>query len=202
MGTNHFAAGIGRDLTGELAHITLVDHKADYAKILADGKRLITPDYTFYTQPPAWWEARLGRIYPVAVAPNLVEIRTSPTLADNPPAEGIIAQDYHVVCGDTIHLYVTWVSADVPDEDLRVFVHGLNDKGQMMAQGDQPAPVYLWRPMTTWVAGELVTDIYPVIPFEGLINVSPQLVRFGLYRVTGGKFENVVEYETAVNCEK
>jgi len=201
-GPNHFAAGIGRDLTGELGHISIVDHKADYAQILAEGKPLVTPDYTLYTQPPTWWEERLGRIYPVAVAPNLVQIKTSPTLADNPPTEGIIAQDEHVVCGDKMSLYVTWVTADVPTEDLRVFVHGLSSSS-FIAQGDQPNPVYLWRPMTTWVAGEMVSDVYPLNPlFNEMNQADIKTIRFGLYRIkAGSEFENVVEYETAVNCD-
>lgn len=201
-GPNHFAAGIGRDLTGELAHISLVDHKADYATILADNKRLITPDYTIYTQPPAWWTERIGHIYPVAVAPNLVEIKTMPDMADNPPTEGVIAQDYHVVCDDLgISLYVTWVAGSIPTEDWRVFVHGLADDGDIIAQGDQPAPVYLWRPMTTWVAGEKVTDVYPLIFLDGLSG-DIRTIRFGLYRITDTGFENMLEYETAVDCER
>ncbi len=200
-GPNHFAAGIGRDLTGELVHLDLVDHKADYAQILADNKRLITPDYTIYTQPPSWWEQRLGRIYPVAVAPNVVEIKTAPAIADNPPNAGIIAQDYQVVCDDDrISLYVTWVTADIPTEDLSVFVHGLADDGNLIAQGDQPAPVYLWRPLTTWVAGEMVTDIYPLVYLPNM-NGDIHTIRFGLYRISDAGFENMVEYETAVNCD-
>lgn len=201
-GPNHFAAGIGRDLTDELAHISLVDHKADYATILADNKRLITPDYTIYTQPPAWWTERIGHIYPVAVAPNLVEIKTMPDMADNLPAEGVIAQDYHVVCADAgISLYVTWVAGNIPTEDWRVFVHGLADDGDIIAQGDQPAPVYLWRPMTTWVAGEKVTDVYPLIFLDGSSG-DIRTIRFGLYRITDTGFENMLEYETAVDCER
>ncbi|MCL4252321.1 MAG: DUF2723 domain-containing protein [Anaerolineae bacterium] len=200
-GPNHFAAGIGRDLTGELAHLDLVDHKADYAQILAENKRLITPDYTFYTQPPAWWEQRIGQIYPVAVAPNIVEIKTVPIMSDTPPTEGIIAQEYRVVCdNERISLYVTWVTGDIPTEDLSVFVHGLSDNGNLIAQGDQPAPVYLWRPMTTWVAGEMVTDVYPLVYFPHTLG-NIQTIRFGLYRIVEAGFENVVEYETAVDCE-
>lgn len=200
-GPNHFAAGIGRDLTGELAHIDLVDHKADYAQILAENKRLITPDYTFYTQPPVWWEERIGQIYPVAIAPNMVEIQTAPMISDNPPTDGVIAQDYRVVCDDDrISLYVTWVTADVPTDNLSVFVHGLSDDGNLIAQGDQPAPVYLWRPMTTWVAGETVTDVYPLVYLGGLSG-DIRTIRFGLYRILDTGFENVVEYETAVACE-
>lgn len=201
-GPSHFAAGIGRDLTGELTHIELVDHKADYAHILADGKRLITPDYTFYTQPPTWWEARIGRIYPVAVAPHLVEIKIAPDITENPPMAGIIAQNYHVVCEDEgIHLYVTWATADTPTEDLSVFVHGLSSTGDLIAQGDQPAPVYLWRPLTTWVRHERVTDVYPLVHLDGSSGAI-HTIRFGLYRILDTGFENVVEYETVVDCEQ
>ncbi|MDX2077539.1 MAG: DUF2723 domain-containing protein [bacterium] len=198
-GPNHFAAGIGRDLTGELAHITLVDHKADYAGILAEGKMLITPDFTIYTQPPAWWEERLGRIYPIAVAPNLVQIKTTPELSDDAPI-GITVVDSEVVCTDTMrYLYVTWQTGDIPTENLRVFVHGYPMEGPIMGQADQPSPVYTWRPTTSWIAGEIVRDVYPLPrPRRDAIFT----IRFGMYRLTSnGGFENVSEYDIKARCD-
>src|SRR5690606_25991947 len=53
-GTRHFAVGFARDVLGELPELTLVDHKEDFATILAQG-RLVTPDFTFYGLPVSWW---------------------------------------------------------------------------------------------------------------------------------------------------
>ncbi len=199
-GPNHFAAGIGRDLTGELAHIDLVDHKADYTRILADGRMLLTPDFTIYTQPPAWWEERLGRIYPVAIAPNLVQIKTTPELADDAPLDGIKMIDSTLTCTDTTrYVHVIWVTGAIPTEDLRVFVHGYPMEGRLMTQADQPAPVYAWRPTTTWMKGEIVRDVYPLEreTRDGIFSI-----RFGMYRITAeGEFENVSEYEIRARCE-
>lgn len=219
-GPDHFPAGIGRDLTGELTHITLVDHKADYAGILAEGKTLITPYFSRYTHPTGWWQERVGQIYPVAIAPHLVHIKTTPEIGTDIPQD-ITMHESFVTCKapvlypsgvftllnefsyeKTYYVHVTWQAGmNAPTEDFRVFVHGSPMEGPRMAQGDQPAPVYTWRPTTTWQAGEIVHDIYPISILSP--RASIHTIRFGMYRIAeNGEFENVSEYSIRARCDE
>ena len=98
---------------------------------------------------------------------------------------------------DRILLDVIWATDSIPNEDLSVFVKAFDAQGNIVAQADQFAPVYGWRPMTTWTANEQIRDIYP-------LDVSPsevEIIRYGMYRsMTDGSFENVSEYTMPVNC--
>lgn len=193
-GMHHTAVGVARDVLGIRPDLGLVDHKADYAALLAGG-RLFTLSDVFYNQPISWWEERLGQpVYLTAVAPYLVEIGAQPrvTLVDGLASDaGVIALDYFLVCVDGRYsLSVNWYTPTVPDRDLSVFVHAL-DRAGTITPADQRAPVYGWRPLTTWTARELVSDHYPLPAVAGL-----QAVRFGLYeQLPSGEFRNTVEYE-------
>lgn len=196
-GTRHFAVGFAHDVLGKLAGITLVDHKADFGAILAHS-RLVTPDYTFFSLPVGWWEERLGKeVYLRAAAPHLVEIDDFPEITSRflPNPVNIFRES--VVCApDSIDLNVTWAAPQTPAQDLSVFVHVLDDEGNVIAQGDQFAPVYGLRPLTTWTAHELVRDVYP-LPWLP----KAKAVRYGLYRqLENGEFRNDYEFEVAVDC--
>jgi hypothetical protein len=196
-GTRHFAVGFAHDVLGKLAGITLVDHKADFGAILAHS-RLVTPDYTFFSLPVGWWEERLGKeVYLRAAAPHLVEIDDFPEITSRflPNPVNIFRES--VVCApDSIDLNVTWAAPQTPAQDLSVFVHVLDDEGNVIAQGDQFAPVYGLRPLTTWTAYELVRDVYPLPRLP-----NAKAVRYGLYRqLENGEFRNDYEFEVAVDC--
>ena len=197
-GPRYFAAGFARDVLGLLPGIRLVDHKADYKSVLEQGV-LVTAAYTFYNQPVSWWEDQIGEsIYLRALAPELVEIDTEPEIA--PPAgdqTGVSEIAHRVECQpDKIVLRLIWHAAEKPERDLSVFVHLLDTDGNVIAQDDRSAPVYGWRPLTTWVAGEVVRDIYtlPRLP-------EATAVRYGLYEQRAdGSFNNVTEYMLPVEC--
>lgn len=200
-GPRHFAVGFARDVAGDgrLQAVTLVDHKVDFARIVQAGT-LVTPDYTFYNQPVSWWEARLGtRVFLRAAAPFLVEISTAPHVVDTDSA-GIAVVNESLTCDNgRIVLGVSWqAGSKPPPEDMSVFVHALDADGAVIAQGDQFAPVYGWRPLTTWLPGEIVRDIYPVtLGSPGAVAA----VRYGLYRVLPeGGFDNVVERTILAGC--
>ncbi len=192
-GVHHAAVGFARDVLGLRPDIGLVDHKADYAAILQSG-RLFTLADVFYNQPIAWWEERIGQpIYLTAAAPYLVEIATRPRLGlvDAQAAiEDVIALDYFLVCHEQrFSLAVNWYTPSVPERDLSVFVHGIDLAGNLVT-ADQSAPVYGWRPLTTWTPREIVSDHYLLPRVGGL-----QEVRFGLYeQLPSGEFRNTVEY--------
>lgn len=196
-GVRHHAVGFARDVLGQLADIRLVDHKADFAAIVADGM-LVTPAYTFYNQPVSWWEERLGtRVYLRVVAPYLAQIDTRPERTDDALSEIGALEDGLICDGDSIILEVAWYTPAKPERDLSVFVHLLDAGGSVIAQADQSAPVYGWRPLTTWEAGEVVRDVYPLPRLNGAASV-----RYGLYRqLATGEFENALEMTVEVNCD-
>ncbi|HLV35577.1 MAG TPA: hypothetical protein VKY59_10705, partial [Spirillospora sp.] len=81
-------------------------------------------------------------------------------------------------------------------EDRSVFVHLLNASGALIAQADQFAPVYGWRPLTGWTADEVIRDVY-VLPH------APEAasIRYGLYyQADDGAFVNVLEREIRADC--
>ncbi|MEQ8675192.1 MAG: DUF2723 domain-containing protein [Aggregatilineales bacterium] len=193
-GPRYFSAGFAQDVLGEFDDITLVDHNADFAGLVAEGATLITPEYTLYTQTQTWWEDRLGTpIYPQAVAPRLVALQTEFSTPETPPdGEGVQVIDESLTCtDDNTFLAVTWFTDRVPAYNWSVFVHLLDADGNVIAQGDQSAPVYGWRPLTTWQAGEAVQDVY-ILPRM----TDGESIRFGLYEVTAdGGFVNQIEQE-------
>jgi hypothetical protein len=195
-GPRYFAASFSQDVESKLQDIRLVDHRADFPAIVAAGT-LLTPEYTFYNQPVSWWEAKLGTpVYLHAAAPDLVQITTQPETAANPP-DGISVLDEAVTCTeDAIILRVGWVTKERPAQDWSVFVHLLDVNGSIVAQGDQSAPVYGWRPLTMWMAGEVVRDVYVVPRPPGA-----SLLRYGLYhQLPSGAFVNDIEREIGVGC--
>ncbi|NWG17245.1 MAG: DUF2723 domain-containing protein [Chloroflexi bacterium] len=197
-GPRYFAAGFAQSVLGQLEGVRLVDHRADYAAILKQGQMLVTPAYTFYNQPVSWWQAHLGAsVYLRAVEPLLVQISTQPELAESPPTSAPSAAARHLECRvDAIILRVDWTAGEKPTRDLSVFVHLLDAAGGILAQDDQAAPVYGWRPLTTWTAGEIVWDVY-TLPRRN----EAARVRFGLYyQAESGEFINEVAYELPVDC--
>ncbi len=197
-GVRHHAVGFARDVLGELPDIQLVDHKGDFAAILASGA-LVTPEYTFYNHPVGWWEERLGtRVYLRAVAPYLVQIDMQPEYAEN-AQDTLTVLEHDLSCrADSIVLEVGWYTPTRPERDLSVFVHLLDANGSVIAQADQFAPVYGWRPLTSWEAGEVVRDVYPLPRLAGA-----ETVRFGLYQqLAGGEFVNELERALPVECDE
>lgn len=201
-GPRYFAAAFAHDVERRLRHVQLVDDKADFAALLRRGGLLVTPEYTRFNQPVSWWEARIGQpVYVYAAGPELVQIAIQPqvSISADPAAgdEGVRVETLQVICAEAAltTLEIVWHTADRPQRDLSVFVHLLDTNDRIIAQDDRFAPVYGWRPLTTWLPGERVRDIYtlPRLPGEARI-------RFGLYyQAETGAFVNVLE-QTAETC--
>lgn len=198
-GPQHFAVGYARDIADELPNITLLDHKADYAPYFEAGQ-LVVPEYVRHSYPLAWWEEQLGaRVYPQAIAPNLVALLPTPERADSVPLYvDIIASQERITCEDErILLYVAWLSPALTPQDMSVFVHLLDDTGAVIAQDDRFAPVYGWRPLSIWQAGDIVHDVYTLPRME-----HAAALRYGLYYQTeNGEFVNEVEHELSLTCD-
>jgi hypothetical protein len=197
-GPRYYAVAFAQDLMGELPTITLVTHKADF-KALVDRKRLVTADFTFYNRPVDWWQQQLGRpVYLRAAASHLVEIATEPVLAADGGTDMIKVRQAEAVCmAKAIELRVDWLALHKPDHGLSVYVHLMDKDGNMIGQADEAAPVYGWRPLTSWEAGEVVHDVYalPRLP-------NADHIDYGLYRqLASGEFQNEYTFSTAVKCD-
>lgn len=197
-GPRYFAAAAGKLLLNDLPHFQLVNDKHNLAEF-AEAGTLITPEYTFYNQPLDWWREKLGSpVFLQAAAPSLVAVGTSPAVAGLASDGGISIESETLRCEDSrLVLDVTWATETVPAENLNIFVKAFDAAGDLLAQGDQSAPVYGWRPLTTWTEDERVRDFY-------MLNVNPTdvtEVHYGMYRtLPDGQFENVSEYVVKVNC--
>jgi hypothetical protein len=196
-GPRLFAVGFARDVLGELPDVTLVSHKADF-RVIVDQRKLVTADFTFYNRPVSWWTDQLGTpVYLSAAAPHLVEIKTQPERAASPLTDPLAPVEQAVECTpEGINLKVAWGAAEKPDHDLSIFVHLLDVGGSMIAQADEAAPIYGWRPLTSWEAGEIVRDVYPLPRLQQGVQIA-----FGLYRqLDTGAFQNEYAYEIPVKC--
>ncbi len=191
-----YAQEVDPALAPDLAAITVVDHRTNLYAPAAQG-RLVTPAYTLYNQPPAWWVQYLGQPPVIeAAAPGLVRVALEDRTLDDPPQTFGPAQAAARCTAAGVILDVIWYAPEAPPEDLSVFVHARDAAGAVIGQGDQAAPVFGWRPLTGWAAGETVRDVYAVA-------VDPALVAdvyYGFYRVLEGGFENVHEYTLPVAC--
>jgi len=197
-GTRYFAASAAQLYLGGLGHITLLSDQQDLRPAFQTGA-LLTPDYTFFNQPPAWWTARLGQpVWLEAAAPQLVRIRPAPErVQPPPPALQAYAAQLHCEPGRLVLELVWQAGAHPPAEDLSVFVKAFSADGALLAQGDQLAPVYGLHPTSAWLPGESLRDFYPLA-------VAPAQVatlRYGLYRLNArGEFENLREYALQPDC--
>jgi len=197
-GPRYVSAAYERDVLGGLQHIQLVDHKSNLRQAADNDGPLITPEYTLFRRPVSWWEEQLGQpVYLRAAAPYLVEIGTEPEIGESTDENGI-TQETNLRCTpDSIILVTAWFTPDLPQQDMSVFVHLLDEGGNVIAQADQFAPVYGWRPLTTWLAGEIVRDVYALPRIEGAASVA-----YGLYRqLPSGEFQNEYEYSIPVECD-
>ncbi len=205
-GARYFAVGFAQDVLGQLGQIHRVDHKGDFIAIAARGM-LVTPDYSFYEHPRRWWRDKLQHVvYLRAVAPHLIQIDTAPQV--RPPAAAarpdgmdpsvpVIAAAHTLRCGpDTLTLQVDWWALAKPPRDKSVLVHLLESDGRVLAQDDQSAPVYGWRPLTSFEAGEVVRDLYTLPRVPGAASVQ-----FGLYeKMENGEFKNDSVVTIPVAC--
>jgi len=201
-GPRYYAAAFAHDLWGERPDIKLVTHKADFRALVdRDKPKLVTADFTFYNRPVSWWEQELGSpVYLQGAGPHLVEISILyGPLATGTVRTGIETRNQRVICRtNRIELQVDWETASVPDHDLSVYVHLLDKDGAMIAQADEAAPVYGWRPLTSWRVDAAVHDVYalPRLP-------NADSIAYGLYRqLPSGEFQNEYTFNAAVKCDE
>ncbi|MBN1681353.1 MAG: DUF2723 domain-containing protein [Anaerolineae bacterium] len=196
-GPRYSAASYSRLVTKTNADLLMVDHKGDHKGLLADGYRLYTESDTFYYITTDTWRKRLGQLYLTSAAPQIVELRTIPWLADpaDPPARplvyGIARRNAWLTCDDDhVYLHVIWQADQRPAGDPSIFVHLTGDNpAPVLADDDKRHPVYGFYPFTQWSPGELVHDDFTLPRLPGAATV-----RTGLYEQdTNGQFVNYGE---------
>lgn len=211
-GPRYAAASYARLVTGEYRDLLIVDHKADYRHLLAEGYWLYTEPDTFYTFPPpwpsaygapsAWWSEHLGPLYLTSAAPGFVRIMNAPWLTDAtdapgvPLVGGIERRAAWLTCDPgAIYLHVLWGTNTIPTNDPSIFVHLTGDTpAPNPPNADLRHPVYGAYPFSRWSPGEIVRDDFtlPRLP-------DKTQVRFGLYeRDAAGQFVNYGETSLAV----
>ncbi|MEO0564827.1 MAG: hypothetical protein AAF125_22160, partial [Chloroflexota bacterium] len=192
-GPRHFAAGYAVDISGELAHLTLVDHKADYTTV--EGP-LVTPEYTRFRYPIAWWEDQLGGpVYPQSAGLGIVELQPEADITEMLPS-GYNRQPQVICDVETLYFAIAWMHEAAIESDYSVFVHLLDDDGALLAQDDRVAPVYGWRPTTTWQPNERIRDLY-ALPRDP----NGAMIRYGLYyQDADGAFINVTADTVPLGC--
>jgi 4-amino-4-deoxy-L-arabinose transferase-like glycosyltransferase len=81
--------------------------------------------------------------------------------------------------GDSLTISLYWRVLEKPPADYTVFIHVLNDSGELVTQFDRPAGGNA-APTSTWQAGQTLRDAYPLSVPE---DVSPgtYTIRTGMY---------------------
>lgn len=203
-GPRYAAAAYAELVTGEHDDIRVVDHKADFRAMIAEGYQLYTEPDTFYTYPPpwptafsapsTWWPDHLGQVYLRSAAPGIVEILNTPQLIEpgtpsgTPIVNGIERRDAWLTCDEThIYLHVIWGADARPSSDPSIFVHLTGEEpAPDPPSADRRHPVYGLYPFAAWSPGQIVRDDYtlPRLP-------DKTQVRFGLYEQdASGQFVN------------
>jgi hypothetical protein len=207
-GPRYAAASYARLVTGEHADLLVVDHKASYRALLAEGYQLYTEPETFYTfsppwaspycappdcQPSDWWTERLGVFSLTSAAPGYVRLLTIPDLIapgeplGEPLVYGITRQAAWLTCDAThLYLHIIWSADRRPAGDPSIFVHLTGDMpAPDPLNADARHPVYGLYPFARMAPGQRVRDDFTLPRLPGMTQV-----RFGLYEQTDAGFAN------------
>lgn len=98
---------------------------------------------------------------------------------------GYTFSDAHVSPGQTLDVTLYWRPREVPEEDYTVFVHLVDEEGQLVAQHDA-RPGRGRFPTATWRPGQLIADRHPL---EIPLNMTPgdYTLIIGLYQLQNGE---------------
>lgn len=98
--------------------------------------------------------------------------------------EGMHLSETTVTPGDMLSLELYWSSLNPVNEDYTVFIHLLDEAGNLVGQGDGP-PVNGYYPTSAWSSGEVILDTH-VIPIPDEVASGRYDLVAGLYRDTDG----------------
>ena len=201
-GHDYWALTYAQAYRDQLPGLTLVDHNADFRRILERGERLLTLDRTFYRRPLSWWQDRLGSVCLTSADQGVVEIAQQPRLSPSDvPAGPRLDLGNGVALAsaglerriDELRLTLFWQAERAIHEDYNVGVHLVahdppRGPDDILQQADSRHPVYGWYPTSGWGAGEIVRDDYRLLIPSG---AEPVAVRVGMYLIDSqGQFVN------------
>lgn len=195
-GPRYFAASYSRLVTRENADLMMVDHTADFTALAQAGRTFYTEPDTLFGYPLTWWEERIGKVYLTSAGVNLVRLGTQPRLIEAMDTRRLMANitngiwlaGAEVSCDEkSITLAVGWYAEKTPERDLSVKVHLTRATSPIpLEQADSSAPVHGWRPTSTWLAGELISDHYRLAK-----SPAGEQIILGLYeQLANGSFAN------------
>jgi hypothetical protein len=140
----------------------------------------------------AWWSAHTARLDEIVTSPHAratvyvtpaAPLQTEPVNATFEDGVRLVtagrAQD-----AEQLYIELEWEADQQPSRDETVFLQLLAPDGSLARQRDSQ-PQNGFRPMTTWAAGERVTDAY-AFPLEGLAPGEYRLIA-GLYHMEDGQ---------------
>jgi len=192
-GWRYFALSYAQRLEGKFSQWNIVDHRADFAALTRDGDAVFTAADTFYIfTADDFWKPRIGGAHLSSAGPGLVEIRREfRAYSPNSPlielGDGIALADVAVSPPDlqgNVNVMVWWAATAKPTHDYSTFVHvsdadSISSSDDVIAQGDQIAPVYAWYATSKWSPGELVRE-------DHALTLPPdrpaRLIVVGMYR--------------------
>ena len=137
------------------------------------GNHLILGPIKVHGPPPA--QASEGPISPPAPDSLLPT-----TFADQIDLRGYSLSEHRLVPGQSLDLTFYWSPRGRPMRDYTVFVHLLDDQGQLKGQADSP-PKSGEYPTSVWDAGEVIADLHTLL-------LAPDLPA-GEYRIAVGLYD-------------
>ncbi|HRT30885.1 MAG TPA: hypothetical protein P5211_00545, partial [Anaerolineae bacterium] len=129
-------------------------------------------------------------------APTITEVEISYPLEVN-FGQTLILRGYDLAqdpLAVTITLY--WEAAQRPDFDYSVFVHLLNDQGELLGQQDHAPGSNRNHPPTTWVSKEIIADEHRIQLLR--TPEGPLQMRVGVYNWANGDRLSVFEHGEAI----
>ena len=120
--------------------------------------------YTVPQEPPTAMQTSLGLLFG-----EFIEL------------EGYSLKDTVLKPGELIQITLYWNTAEPLDKRYKVFLHLLDENGQLIAQRDDE-PVGGQRPMVSWLPGEQIIDNYGLVIPEDLPSGQYDLL-VGLYEI-------------------
>lgn len=201
-GEDYFVLAYAQRIEGRMAQWQIVDHRADYGDLTANGlRRIYTHSSTLYIFGPGWWAERLGSPLRITSAgPDMLMLTSeplgSPTHSGIPLGDSIVLDHWEIrpLNQGSLNVTLYWVATQTPTADYSTFVH-LSDQEtiakpeDLVAQSDYQTSVYGWYPTSHWVTNEIIREDH-LLQFQP--ERSPKMINVGMYRQdSNGVFQHL-----------
>ena len=156
--------------------VTIVDPARDGGLPLAVAPDVLNPDIHI-----GW--LRLGEPETPVPANDLVETHPQVHWQNGIELAGLALPDGSFTAGESLPVRLTWRPSKEIERDLTVFVHLVDDSGQIVAQQDQRPLKGRW-PTPAWQPGQNYVDLYE-ITLPDTLPAGEYAIRLGLYDAVG-----------------